>query len=80
MHKSCELDLFKERQLGQALKRREKVLCEQEQQKLPQTEYNVTIVQPKAKRLRNEGKLNETNVCIWCWKSENAKKRENLDC
>ena len=52
MHKSCELDLFNERKLGQALKRREDVLSEQEQQKLPQPEYNETIVQPKAKGLR----------------------------
>ena len=76
MHKSCELDLFNERKLGQALERRENVLSEYEQQKLPQTEYNETIVQPKAKRLRSEGKLHDKNVCIWCWKSENAKKEE----
>ena len=78
MHKSCELDLFNERKLGQALKRRENVLSKQEQQKLPQTEYNETIVQPKAKRLSSEGKLHDKNVFIWCWKSKMPKKKRKL--
>ena len=66
-YKSCELDLFDERKLGQALKRRENVLSEQEQQELPQTEYNETIVQPK-------GKLHDKNLMLEIGKCQKKEK------
>ena len=83
MHKSCELDLFNDRKLSQAIIRKEnEERTEDEPFQSSSTSSKVESCEeleiPSRKRLRSEGKLHHKNLCIWCMEPEDSKRKRKL--